>query len=102
MECDTSRVRANAVQQDIFTQAHISSSMSRQLTNLIQTLDQCQILLCLQETDLKMREAILVEEQEHGLHPSDGRYQLVEQGMTQARVDRANGEHAVEARQLSL
>jgi hypothetical protein len=49
-----------------------------------------------------MREAILVEEQEHGLHPSDGRYQLVEQGMTHARVDRANGEHAVEARQLSL
>jgi hypothetical protein len=31
-----------------------------------------QIVLCLQDTDLEMQKAILVEEQVCGLHPFDG------------------------------
>jgi hypothetical protein len=33
-------------------------------------LEERKSLLCLQETDLEVREAILVEELERGLHPS--------------------------------
>jgi hypothetical protein len=47
MKCDTNHVWAEVVQHDFFTQALVSSSRSRQLTNLNRTLEECQILLCL-------------------------------------------------------
>jgi hypothetical protein len=53
-EHDDSRVRAEAVQQDFFAQACASSSRPRQLTNLNRRLEECQILLFLQEMDLKV------------------------------------------------
>jgi hypothetical protein len=37
-ERDTSHARANAIQRDFFTQAHVSNSRSEQLTNLGWTL----------------------------------------------------------------
>jgi hypothetical protein len=36
------------------TQVRVSSSRSKQLTDLGLTLEECQILLCLQETDLEV------------------------------------------------
>jgi hypothetical protein len=48
-----------------------------------------------------VREAILAEKQERGLHPHDGWDLLAERGKTHARVDRINGERAAEAGRLS-
>jgi hypothetical protein len=101
MECDVSRIRAEVVQQDIFTQARISSSRSKHLTDLNRALEECQILLCLQETDQEVQEAILAEEQEHGLHPPDGQDLSVELDRTRTHADRVNGERDIEAGQLS-
>jgi hypothetical protein len=41
-------------------------------------LEECQILLCLQKINLEVQEAILSEELERSLRPSDGRDLLVE------------------------
>jgi hypothetical protein len=51
--------------------------------------------------DLVVREAILVEEQEHVLCPIDGWDLLLELDMAHMRLDRINDERAAEARQLS-
>jgi hypothetical protein len=69
--------------------------MSRQVTDLNQTLEGCQILLCLLETDLEAQEAILAEEQERSLHPPDKRELSVDLDKTQACVDRINGERVI-------
>jgi hypothetical protein len=61
-----------------------------------------QILLCLREMDLEVRETILAEEQECNLHPPDGRDLSVELGKTHVRVNGINGECTVEAGRLSL
>jgi hypothetical protein len=66
-------------------------------TDLNWTLDECQMLLCLQETDLEVREVILAEEQACGMHPLDGQNLSVELGKTHTRVDRINDERAAEA-----
>jgi hypothetical protein len=47
-----------------------SSSWSRHLTDLEQTLKERQTLLFLHETDLEVREVILAEELECGVHPT--------------------------------
>jgi hypothetical protein len=73
MERDACYVRADAVQWDFFAHACTSSSRSKQHTDLSRTLEECQILLSLEEADLEVREVILVEELERGLHFSDGR-----------------------------
>jgi hypothetical protein len=44
---DTSHVQAEVVQQHFSAQSHTSSSRSKWTTNLNQTLEECQILLCL-------------------------------------------------------
>jgi hypothetical protein len=64
-------------------------------------LEECQIFLCLHETELEVQEVILAEEQACGLHPHDGRDLAVELEGIHARVDKIRGEHATEARQLS-
>jgi hypothetical protein len=64
-------------------------------------LEEHQIHLCLQETDLEVQEAILVEEQECGLHPYDGWDLSGELEEMHARVDRIKGEHDAKVRQLS-
>jgi hypothetical protein len=51
-EHDASRACADAVQRDLYSQARASSSSSKQLTDLGRALEERQILLCLQETDL--------------------------------------------------
>jgi hypothetical protein len=61
VERDTCHVHANDVQRDFFAQARASSSRSKQLTNLGQTLEECQVLLSLQEVDLEVREVILAD-----------------------------------------
>jgi hypothetical protein len=48
------------------------SSQSKQLISLSWALEERQILLCLQELDLEVQEAMLAEEQVHDLHPHDG------------------------------
>jgi hypothetical protein len=68
MEWDASRVRAEGVRQDFFAQMRASSSRSKQLIGLNRTLEECQILLCLHETDLEVQEAKLVEEHARNLH----------------------------------
>jgi hypothetical protein len=80
---------------------HASSSQSKKLTDLGRTLEECQIILCLQEVDLEVQEAILAEELERGLHPTDEQDLSVELEKACARVDRINGECAIEAEQLS-
>jgi hypothetical protein len=64
-------------------------------------LEECQILLCLQETDLEVWELIRVEELERGLHPPIGRYLSTELDKATTCVDRIIGERATEAEQLS-
>jgi hypothetical protein len=49
-----------------------SSSQSERLKVFSRTLEVRAALLGLQETDLKVDEAILAEELERGLHPPDG------------------------------
>jgi hypothetical protein len=98
---DASRARVNAIQWDFFTQAHASSSLSEQLTDLGWTLEGCQILLCLREVDLEVLEAILAEELERNLHPTNGRDRSVELDKAHVHVDRIDGERATEAEQLS-
>jgi hypothetical protein len=78
-----------------------SSSRSEQLINLNQTLEECQILLCLQEIDLEVQEAMLVEEQARGLHPFDERDLPVELKEIRKHMDEIEGEHTAEAGQLS-
>jgi hypothetical protein len=101
VECDANHIQAEVVQHDFFTQSHASSSRSKWLTNLNQTLEECQILLCLQEADLEVQEVILVEEQVRGLHPPDGRDLSVKLEETRARVDGINSKHAAEVGRLS-
>jgi hypothetical protein len=48
-----------------------SCSRSKQLTDPSRTLEECQILVCLHEMDLEVWAPILVEELEHGLHPTN-------------------------------
>jgi hypothetical protein len=64
-------------------------------------LDECHILLCLQETDLEVREVILVEELERGLHPTNERDLSMELDKAPSRVDRIDCEHVAEVKQLS-
>jgi hypothetical protein len=98
---NVSHVRAEAVQQDFSAQSCASSSRSKRLTDLNWTLEEHQILFCLQEADLEMQEAILVEEKAHSLHPPDGWDLLAELEETHVRVDEINDERAIKARQLS-
>jgi hypothetical protein len=57
-------------------------------------LEERQIILSLQEMDLEVREAKLVEEQARGLHPFDGRDLLAEPEQLHARVAKVEDERA--------
>jgi hypothetical protein len=46
-ECDDNRVRADAIQQDFFAQARVSSSRFKQQTNHNRMLEEYQSLVCL-------------------------------------------------------
>jgi hypothetical protein len=67
MERDASRAHAATGKQDVFSQARVSSSRSKQLIDLVRILEERKMLLCMQEMDLEVRKAILVKEQECGL-----------------------------------
>jgi hypothetical protein len=60
-------------------------------------LEEHQILLCLQEVDLEVQEAILADEQARGQHPPDGCDQSVELEETPMRMDEINDKCTVEA-----
>jgi hypothetical protein len=98
MEHDVSHVHADATKRDFFAQEHASNSRSKQLTDLGRTLEECKILLFLQETDLEVREAILVEEQERDLCPTDGRDLSLELDSARLYVDRISDERTTEAK----
>jgi hypothetical protein len=51
--------------------------------------------------DLEVREVILAEKLEHGLHPIDGQDQSVELDKACVHVDRIDGDRATEPEQLS-
>jgi cysteine sulfinate desulfinase/cysteine desulfurase-like protein len=72
-EHDASRAHVDAVRRDYSAQVSMSSSQSEWHKALGRTLDEHTTLFGLQEMNLELREAILVEELERGLHPSDGR-----------------------------
>jgi hypothetical protein len=101
MERDASCLRFNAVQQDFFAQVCISSSRSKLLTNHIRTLEEHQILLCLQKMDMEVWEAILAEEREHLPHPTDAWELSMELDKAHACLDRIDGERDTEAKRLS-
>jgi hypothetical protein len=65
-------------------------------------LEECQILLSLQETDLKVWEAKLPEEQVHGLHSFDRRDLSTELEEGHVRVAGVNDECTTEAGELSV
>jgi hypothetical protein len=73
----------------------------KELTDLCQALEECQILLGLQETDLEVREVILVEELEPVLHPPNGQDLLAKLDKAPARVNRIDVQRTAEAERLS-
>jgi hypothetical protein len=97
---DASRARTDAVWWDFSTQVCASSSQSRWDNDLDRTLEECQTLLCLQETVLEVWEALLVEELERGLHPPNKRDLSVELDKAHAHVDRIDGERATKVERL--
>jgi hypothetical protein len=101
LERDASHVQVMAAQQDYLAQTHAFSSLSKQLIGLSRALEDRQILLCLQEMDLEVREVMLAEEQACGLHPHNGRDLSVEIEGISARVNGIGGECATEAGQPS-
>jgi hypothetical protein len=103
IESDASCIQVEAVQQDFFAQTCASSSRSKRLISLNGTLEECHILLCLQEMDLEVQEVILAKEQARGLHPTDGQDLSAKQEESRVCVcvDGIKGERAIEAEQLS-
>jgi hypothetical protein len=90
--------------------ARVSSSRSKQLTDLDQMLKERQILLCqmleadlnwMLEADLEVCDVILADELERGLHSSNGWNLSVELDKAHALTDRITNERTGEARRLS-
>jgi hypothetical protein len=71
-ECDATRIHAEVVQWSFLAWMRTSSSRCKQLHHLSRTLEEREILLCLQETGREVQEAILAEEQVRSLHPFIG------------------------------
>jgi hypothetical protein len=96
-ECNTSRARVDAVRRDFSAQVCTSSSWYGQLNALSRLLEEHASLLCLEETDLEVHEAVLEEELERGLHPPDRWDLSVELDKAHASVDRSTDDLAAEA-----
>jgi hypothetical protein len=62
LEHDAERAQIEAVQQEYLARTHAFSSGSKHSINFRWMLEECQILLSLQEMDLEVREAKLAEE----------------------------------------
>jgi hypothetical protein len=95
--CDANHARAKTTQWGFSTQVRASSSQPGQFKYLGRALEERETLLCLQETDLEVRETILAEEMERGLHPSDRRDLSVELNTACTRVVGIDGERVAEA-----
>jgi hypothetical protein len=65
-------------------------------------LEECQILLSLQESNLEVHEAKLAEEQARGMHPIDGRDLLAELEKLRMRVAGVEDKHSTEAGKLLM
>jgi chromosome segregation ATPase len=100
MERDVSPIQAEVAHRDYLAQVRTFSSLSKQLISLSRSLEEHQILLCLQETDLEVQKVMLVEEQACGLHPHDGWDLSTESEGIRVCVDGIKGERAAEAGQL--
>jgi hypothetical protein len=72
MEHDAEHARTEAIWQDYLPRTCAFTSISKHSINLNRMLEECQILLSLQEMDLEVWEVKLVEEQACGLHSFDG------------------------------
>jgi hypothetical protein len=64
-------------------------------------LEEPQILVCLREADLEVREAIHAEELERGLHSSDGLDLSAELDNVRTLTDRIPDKRTTKARRLS-
>jgi hypothetical protein len=64
-------------------------------------LEECWILLSIQELDLERQEAKLVEEQAHGLHSLDGRDLSMELDERHMHVAGVEDKHTIGAQELS-
>jgi hypothetical protein len=87
--------------RDYLAQVSTSSSRSKWCKALHRGLDERTALLGLQETDLEVREGIMAEELEHGLHHSYGHNLLMELYNACTRANEIAGDQAVEAERLS-
>jgi hypothetical protein len=101
MERDAEHTQAKVVQQDYFAWTCAFTSNSRYSINFNQMLEECQILLSLQEMDVEVWEAMLAEEQECGLHSFDGQDVSTELEEIHVCVARVEDECAAEVRKLS-
>jgi hypothetical protein len=101
MDRDASRARADAIRWDCSAQLSASSSWSGWLDTPSWSLEERATLLCLQETDLEVHEAILVDELECSLRPSDKWDLSVELDEVRARVGRTIDDRATKSEWLS-
>jgi hypothetical protein len=73
MRCDAECVQAEAVRQNYLARMRAFTTSWRCSFNFDWILEEHCILLSLQETDLKRREEMVMEEQAHDLHSFNGR-----------------------------
>jgi hypothetical protein len=72
MECDPVHAQAEAARQDYLARTRAFTSNSKHYVNFNRMLEECEILLSLQETDLEVTEVKLVEELVRVLHSFEG------------------------------
>jgi hypothetical protein len=101
LERDAERVQAETTQQNYHAKMRASGSRSKHSINLNRTLEERQVLLCLQETDLEVQEVMLAEEQACDLHPFNRRGLSAEEEGLHTCMDEVEGERATEVGQLS-
>jgi hypothetical protein len=99
-EHDAEHAQAEAARQDYLARSHAITSSSKHSINFNRMLEECQILLSLQEMDLEVWELKLVEEQACGLHS------LVERDLSaeleELRMCAVEDELTAEARDVSV
>jgi hypothetical protein len=101
VEQDASHAHVDAIRQDISEHVRASSSRSRGLNALTRTLEECAVLLYVQETDLEVGEVILAKELKCDLYPPDGRDLSAELDKAYTSVDRTAGDSAAKVEGLS-
>jgi DnaJ-domain-containing protein 1 len=101
VEHDTECAQAEAVQKDYRARLHAFTSGSKHSFNFSQMLEERQILLSLQKTELVVRKTKLAEEQARGIRPFDAWDLLGELEELHARVAGVEDEQTAEAGRMS-